>query len=648
MGKTGLISILLAMTVLAGCQSMGGRSIDDLPPTAAIPSTSEPGTVYAQYYDDVSGMVLDDLTASAIFPDQPTEVAALNQLARLTKRGNDYGTLVRGYIIPPMDGSYEFFVASDDESELFLSSDASADNLRQVAHVPRWTKAEDYSQYASQRSGSISLSGGNRYYFELLHKQAGGGDHFSVAWTGPNMGQQIISGDYLASWAPSAFESGDAPQSYSLGYRIGYFDGDKGLAFSQDYPPLDQDEDGLYDNWEVYYGLDPTDPSDASTDTDGDLLSAEEEFLVGTNPTNPDTSGDGLTDGEKYAYGLDPLDPDDLYVEIEGETVNLYEYLHGEPEPPALVMQNGFVGHYFASDRFIDFAFTRTDEAINFSWGNGSPDPAIPSDWFAVRWFAQIYPPHDTGTQTYQLNMRGDDGVRAWLNGEQVLSGWKAQAPTTYSATIELDAGQAPYELVAEYYEGQGGASVELWLSDPQTGTVIDQGSIFQRPVLDMTEQTLLVDSDADGIPDVWELSYGLNPWEDDAGTVHNSQGLTSLEAYQMGVHPWTLEDVSEPVEVTPPTTTSPDAGSGQITLSWTAPGTRTDGSSISLSEIDHYRVDYGQQIEDLSQTVDVEAGTTNYTFDGLATGTWYFQVYVVDTDGLVSPGSEVVSGEVQ
>ena len=163
-----------------------------------------------------------------------------------------------------------------------------------------------------------------------------------------------------------------------------------------------------------------------------------------------------------------------------------------------------------------------------------------------------------------------------------------------------------------------------------------------------MTEQTLLVDSDADGIPDVWELSYGLNPWEDDAGTVHNSQGLTSLEAYQMGVHPWTLEDVSEPVEVTPPTTTSPDAGSGQITLSWTAPGTRTDGSSISLSEIDHYRVDYGQQIEDLSQTVDVEAGTTSYTFDGLATGTWYFQVYVVDTDGLVSPGSEVVSGEVQ
>jgi len=652
MGRTGFIPLLLAMMALAGCQSIFDPSIEDLPPSAAMPSTSQAGTVYVQYYDGIYGLSVEDLTAADAFPEDATEVVPLNELARLSKRGDNYGAFVRGYIIPPSSGSYQFFLASDDASTFYLSSDSTTDNLTQIAHVPGWTGIEAYSKYSSQRSGSIQLTGGTRYYFELLHKQATGGDHFSVAWSGPGLTQKMITGEYLASWAPSIYEeqeSGDAATNYSLGYRVGYFDGDKGLAFSPDYPPLDQDEDGLYDNWEVYYGLDPTDTSDASADTDGDLLTAAEEFQLGTDPTNPDTSGDGLSDGEKYAYGLDPLDPDDVYVEIDGETVNLYEYLHGEPAPPELELVSGFVGHYFTGEDFNEFVFTRLDDAVAFSWGSGSPDPAIPSDRFSVRWFTQLEPPHDSGTLSYQLNIRGDDGVRAWLNGEQVIDGWVPQAPTVYSALIELDVEQAPYELIVEYFEAGGGATVELWLADPQTGEVFGQPGIFQRPSLELTEQTALVDSDSDGIPDVWELSYGLNPWQDDSTTVYNNQGLTNIETYEMGVHPWTLEEVSDPVEseASAPETTAPETTEDSVTLGWTAPSTRTDGSSIALSEIDYYLISYGQDAQTLEQEVEVQAGTTNHTFEGLATGTWYFQVQAVDTSGLTSPSSEVVSSSV-
>jgi len=644
-----LIMFLVMATAITGCQSLREPEIDDLPPTAATPASSEAGIVYVRYYDGISGPSLDSLTSAGMFPAEPTETGSLTQLASLTKRGDDYGAFVRGYIIPPADGEYEFFLAADDETTFSLSTDISADNLSQIAHVPTYSGQQVYDRYASQRSGLIRLQANTRYYFELLHKQGVGSDHYSVAWTGPNLTQQIVSGEYLASWAPSSYdETGNMAEGYKLGYQVGFFDGEKGLAFSPEYPPLDNDQDGLYDNWETFYGLNPNDSSDAAQDSDGDLLTAQEEFSLGTNPSNPDTSGDGLTDGEKYAYGLDPLDPNDIYTEIDGETVNLYEYLHGSQEVAALELLDGFIGHYFIGSGFEEFALSRVDSEISFDWGGGSPDPSIPNNRFSVRWFTQVIPPHESGSMSYRLNIRGDDGLRVWLGSDQVIDAWTGQSATTYSSIVELDVQQAPYPLIVEYYEGYGSAEVEFWLSNPQTGEIYQGPGIFNRPSLDLNEQTALVDSDADGIPDVWELSYGLNPWEDDAGTVHNSQDLTSLEAYEMGVHPWTLEDVSEPVEVTPPTTTSPDAGSGQITLSWTAPGTRTDGSSISLSEIDHYRVDYGQQIEDLSQTVDVEAGTTSYTFDGLATGTWYFQVYVVDTDGLVSPGSEVVSGEVQ
>ena len=44
----------------------------------------------------------------------------------------------------------------------------------------------------------------------------------------------------------------------------------------------------------------------ASLDEDKDGLSLQEEFELGTSPTNPDTDGDGYTDGEEVASGHNP------------------------------------------------------------------------------------------------------------------------------------------------------------------------------------------------------------------------------------------------------------------------------------------------------------------------------------------------------
>jgi hypothetical protein len=49
------------------------------------------------------------------------------------------------------------------------------------------------------------------------------------------------------------------------------------------HPGLDTDNDGMTDDWEYYYGLDPT-VDDAGLDGDGDGLTNIEEFLAGTNP----------------------------------------------------------------------------------------------------------------------------------------------------------------------------------------------------------------------------------------------------------------------------------------------------------------------------------------------------------------------------
>jgi parallel beta-helix repeat protein len=73
----------------------------------------------------------------------------------------------------------------------------------------------------------------------------------------------------------------------------------------------DFDNDGILDEWELKYDLNPEDYSDSIIDTDTDGLTNLEEYLNGTDPTNPDTDGDGYNDGEEVISDNDPLNEND-------------------------------------------------------------------------------------------------------------------------------------------------------------------------------------------------------------------------------------------------------------------------------------------------------------------------------------------------
>ncbi len=69
----------------------------------------------------------------------------------------------------------------------------------------------------------------------------------------------------------------------------------------------DGDGDGMADDWETAFGLDPWDDDDAMEDPDGDGLSNEKEYEYGGDPLSGDSDGDGLLDGEEVArYGTSP------------------------------------------------------------------------------------------------------------------------------------------------------------------------------------------------------------------------------------------------------------------------------------------------------------------------------------------------------
>jgi hypothetical protein len=93
-------------------------------------------------------------------------------------------------------------------------------------------------------------------------------------------------------------------------------DGD-GIADADDGYPLDADNDGMPNAWEIQYGLDPNDPSDATSDQDNDGVAALDEFLAGTIPAGSlDIDGNGkfdaLTDGLLLLRGMFLLSGDSL------------------------------------------------------------------------------------------------------------------------------------------------------------------------------------------------------------------------------------------------------------------------------------------------------------------------------------------------
>lgn len=81
--------------------------------------------------------------------------------------------------------------------------------------------------------------------------------------------------------------------------------------------------------------------------------------------------------------------------------------------------------------------------------------------------------------------------------------------------------------------------------------------------------------------------------------------------------------------------------------LSWDAPLTRANGDSISLAELDKYKIVYGRDADQLTKEAFVSsegAATHQYTVLNLDSGEWYFAIRVIDTDGLTSTLSDVVS----
>ena len=214
------------------------------------------GNILFEEWFDSSITSLDTLQAFAEYPDNPHSSYWATAWDR-PDGGEDYwGCRSRGYLYPPQTGDYTFWVASDDYSIVWLSTDEDPANKVQICSVDGWMNYQDFagstgSPGANFKSAAIPLEAGRRYYVETIMHDGTGGGALSVAWGGPGIGSgpTVVDGEYLAPWIrdpePLLQASNPDPADGTVGVTMPLFQWTPGLlAVSHD----------------VYLGTDPNPP----------------------------------------------------------------------------------------------------------------------------------------------------------------------------------------------------------------------------------------------------------------------------------------------------------------------------------------------------------------------------------------------------
>lgn len=160
-------------------------------------AVSVPGKVVMETWQDVSGTSVNNIPLTTM----PSRTDSISILEGSSNIAENYGVRIRGYIVAPANGDFVFYIASDDNSQLWLSHDTTLAGKSLSASVSGWTNSREWTKYPSQASTVKNLKADSSYYFEMLMKEGTGGDNWAVGWTGPGIASvTVIGGSNIRSY----------------------------------------------------------------------------------------------------------------------------------------------------------------------------------------------------------------------------------------------------------------------------------------------------------------------------------------------------------------------------------------------------------------------------------------------------------------
>lgn len=134
---------------------------------------------------------VDQLTSNPKYPASPDK-ASLWTLTETANSFDRFGQRLTGCVVPPLTGDYVFHFASDDQGELWLSSDDRPEGAQLVAREPLFNGYRDWSgrerrdvTAPENRTVPIRLEAGRRYWYEARSVDVGGPDFVGFTWQVP-------------------------------------------------------------------------------------------------------------------------------------------------------------------------------------------------------------------------------------------------------------------------------------------------------------------------------------------------------------------------------------------------------------------------------------------------------------------------------
>ncbi len=149
------------------------------------------GFALRQWYEGIGGTAVANLTTAGNYPDSPSRVdfmsGSLNQPQTTNPDLNNFGTRITGWLkAPPVSQDFHtnfwnFFIASDDASQLKISADDDPVNLSLTNVVAEGGCCNALLNSNPDQTLVFPLSPTSTHFFEILMKEGGGGDFVVVA-----------------------------------------------------------------------------------------------------------------------------------------------------------------------------------------------------------------------------------------------------------------------------------------------------------------------------------------------------------------------------------------------------------------------------------------------------------------------------------
>lgn len=355
---------------------------------------------------------------------------------------NNYGTVLYGFIAPKETAAYDFYIAADDNAELYLSTDENPANAQLIAAEPGWNPVRDYAGTARRNADApenrsttlfpagIQLEAGKRYYVEAIAQEGGGGDNLAVAWRkhgepAPGTGSAPISGEFLVALLPVPEEpqvlamqpgnntidvSADTTIQFSLrnGATAAILDSIKLLVDGQEVAADISSDLGL-----ITVTYDPPSHFEGMT-----VHSAELVYNIASDPVQ--------TRRAKTTFRTTPLVPGTVFMEAED-----YNYDGGNYIPGA---NGGPTGQPYPGGAYVDLAGIEGIDYRDNGGGGGDPPYRTSSPNVATVGFGDA----NRGTFNVQQNWKvGWTGNGEWLNWTREFP----EDPTPYEVWARISSG---------------------------------------------------------------------------------------------------------------------------------------------------------------------------------------------------------------